>query len=358
MDLNRAGAGLMEIVSGPQLRTPGQAGAYIRKLQELLRRVGASDGNMEEGSLRCDVNVSVGKIGEAFGTRCEVKNVNGVKFVMNAISFEIQRQFELLSQGKQVQQQTRAYDEQTGTTIFLRSKEDAPDYRYMPDPNLPPIVIDPKILEEFRQRMPEHPDEQRVRLMQQYKLSVRDTNVLMRVGLEEDRHAAGRGDQGAKPGDAVKYFEEVAKGRNPQTAANWVIHELMKALNARGQAFSPKALPTARLGELIDLVEDGKVTITSAKSFLPELLDTAESNQTTGILSMLTDRGLLAMSGDGTEMTDLCKQIIQDLPKEAEKVRAGNEKVVARLMGEAMKRTKGRADARAVRETFSKLLQK
>lgn len=346
----------MEIVSGPQLRTPGQAGAYVRKLQELLRRVGASDGNMEEGSLRCDVNVSVGRVGDPFGTRCEVKNVNGVRFVMNAVSSEMQRQYALLSQGKQVEQETRAYDVQTGKTIFLRSKEDSPDYRYMPDPNLPPIVIQGNILEEFQKRLPEHPDTQRVRLMQQYNLSVRDTNVLMRVGLEEDRHAA---QHTARPGDAVKYFEQVAKGRNPQTAANWVIHELMKALNARGQSFSTEALPAETLGELIDLVEQSKVTFTTAKSILPELLGAKSDDDraSTSVLGLLTQKGLLAMASDSNEMTDLCSAIIRDLPKEAEKVRAGNDKVIMRMVGEAMKRTKGRADAQVVKDVLFSLLR-
>ncbi|CAO1615461.1 unnamed protein product [Sympodiomycopsis kandeliae] len=356
VDLNRAGVGLMEIVSGPQLRTPAQAGAYIRKLQELLRRVGASDGNMEEGSLRCDINVSVGKVGEPFGTRCEVKNVNGVRFVMNAIAYETQRQFRLLSQGKEVQQQTRAYNEQSGKTIFLRSKEDAPDYRYMPDPNLPPIAINDHILTEFRRRMPEHPDDQRRRLIETYDLSIRDTNVLMRVGLEDDRQ---NGSSTAQPGDAVKYFEEVAKNRNPQTAANWVMHELMKALNARGRPFDPKALQTSVLRELIDLVEEKKVTYTSAKSILPDLLAAANSSNPASkspVLDLLTSRGLLAMSNDSTELVELCRSIIQDLPKEAEKVRAGNQKVIMRMVGEAMKRTKGRANAKAVNETLVELL--
>lgn len=366
IDLNRAGAGLMEIVSGPQMRSAKQAGAYIRKLQELLRRVGASDGNMDEGSLRCDVNVSVHRIGEPFGKRCEVKNVNSVKFVMNAIESEVKRQYALLERGEEVEQQTRGYDEETGQTVFLRGKEDAPDYRYMPDPNLPPVQVDEKTLQTVKEGLPEHPDSQRDRLKKDYKLSVRDINVLMRVGLEEDRRtpeAATSLRQGID--DAVAYFEAVAKGRNPQTVLNWVINELLNALNKRELPFQGQSVPPAILGELIDLVETGKVTGTSAKALLVELVaadaSPLDGNSKSPVLALLTSKGMLALGAAGNDgssgLEELCAQIIDDLPKEVEKVRKGNEKVVMRLVGEVMKRTAGRADAQQAREVFLKALR-
>lgn len=365
LDLNRSGAGLMEIVSGPQMRSPEQAGAYIRKIQELLRRTGSSDGNMDEGSLRCDVNVSVHRIGEPFGTRCEVKNVNSIRFVMNAISFEMQRQYHLLSRGENVEQQTRGYDEDVGETFFLRSKEDAPDYRYMPDPNLPPLLISAETLAGFQKGLPEHPDKQRRRLKEQYGLNTRDVNVLMRVGLEETFADLTTASEGARAADAVAYFEDVAKGRNPQVAVNWVIHELLKAFNRIEAPFDSRRVPARSLGELIDLVEAGKVTGTSAKKLLAELVveahekSDAASSSSTSILELLKEKNLLAMDSSSTsssEVETLCQQIISDLPKEAEKVRQGNEKVVMRLVGEAMKRTGGRADAKKAREIFVKML--
>ncbi|PWN22784.1 Glutamyl-tRNA amidotransferase B subunit [Microstroma glucosiphilum] len=366
IDLNRAGAGLMEIVSGPQMRSAKQAGAYIRKLQELLRRVGASDGNMDEGSLRCDVNVSVHRIGEPFGKRCEVKNVNSVKFVMNAIESEVKRQYAILERGEEVEQQTRGYDEETGQTIFLRGKEDAPDYRYMPDPNLPPVRVDERTLQGIKEGLPEHPDTQRDRLKKDYKLSIRDINVLMRVGLEEDRRIPEAGTSSRQGSDdAVTYFEAVAQGRNPQVVLNWVINELLNALNKRELPFQGHSVPPAILGELIDLVEAGRVTGTSAKALLVELVATDSSSlngkSKSPVLDLLTSKGMLALGAGGGEaggeLEQLCAKIINDLPKEAEKVRKGNDKVVMRLVGEVMKRTAGRADAQQAREVFLKSLR-
>ncbi|SPO41908.1 related to Glutamyl-tRNA(Gln) amidotransferase subunit B, mitochondrial [Pseudozyma flocculosa] len=353
VDLNRAGTGLMEIVSGPQMRSPEQAGAYVRKLQELLRRVGASDGNMQEGSLRCDVNVSVNRAGEPFGTRCEVKNLNSVRFMMNAIAHETQRQVAILEQGGRIEQETRGYDEARGTTFKLRGKEDAPDYRYMPDPNLPPI------------RLTES----------QYALNTRDINVLMRVGSEDEGSGRFPTPSGVAPtavecGDAVDYFERIAQGRDPQIAVNWIIHELMKGLNTHNLAFSEDHIPPAQLGELIDLVESGKVTGTTAKSLLGELISSrarsvgeATSSDapasdlagvdigTLSIFDLLSSRGLLAL-GSRDDLLPLCRQAIEELKQEAEKVRKGNLKVAMRIVGQVMKMAKGRADAKVVHEVI------
>lgn len=383
VDLNRAGSGLMEIVSGPQLRTAAQAGAYIRKLQELLRRAGASDGNMEEGSLRCDVNVSVHRIGEPFGTRCEVKNVNGVRFVMNAITHEVARQYALLAQGQEVTQQTRGYDVASGETIFLRSKEDAPDYRYMPDPNLPPVRVDEDVLNEYRSKLPEHPDVQRTRLQEQYGLKIRDVNVLMRIGLEDDRDfrrkvspppADGFDDAGA-----VAYFESLSRTRSPHTVIKWIVHSLMTALNQHSLAFSASIVPPKVLGELIDLVEAGKLTQTSGRALLGDLvagpLPAAEGaepapaldlSSATPVLDLATAKGLLALeadssagAGSGSEsgLDALCAEIVRDMPEEAEKVRQGQDKVIKALIGAVMRRTKGRADARAAKDIFVGILR-
>ncbi|SPO30304.1 related to PET112 - putative glutamyl-tRNA(Gln)amidotransferase subunit B, mitochondrial precursor [Ustilago trichophora] len=376
VDLNRAGAGLMEIVSGPQMRTPEQAGAYVRKLQELVRRVGASDGNMQEGSLRCDVNVSVNRVGEAFGTRCEVKNLNSVRFMMNAISYEAHRQVKLLESQGRVEQETRGYNESDGTTFRLRGKEDAPDYRYMPDPNLPPILLSEQQIKELREELPELPDARRTRLGQQYGLTSRDVNVLMRVGSEDERD--GRVsiqcvDEKEQGSDAVEYFEKVASGgRNPQTALNWIIHELMKGLNARNLPFKEWFLPAEYLGQLIDLVESGKVTGTTAKSVIAELLSSVQSKandpaislkrleeaaktSVSPVFDLLKQNELLALATK-EDLLPLVKSALERLQDEVAQVKRGNLKVAMRIVGQVMKDANGRADAKVVHQTILELL--
>ncbi|SPC66292.1 related to PET112 - putative glutamyl-tRNA(Gln)amidotransferase subunit B, mitochondrial precursor [Ustilago sp. UG-2017b] len=376
VDLNRAGAGLMEIVSGPQMRTPEQAGAYVRKLQELVRRVGASDGNMQQGSLRCDVNVSVNRLGEPFGTRCEVKNLNSVRFMMNAISYESHRQVKLLEEQGRVQQETRGYNESNGTTFRLRGKEDAPDYRYMPDPNLPPVLLSEQQIKEVRDGLPELPDARRARLTEQFALTSRDVNVLMRVGSEDEKD--GRvtarmppNDGQQQSSDAVEYFERVANGRNAQTALNWILHELMKGLNARNLPFKEHFMPAEYLGQLIDLVEKGQVTGTTAKAVIADVLSSAQSAEKSGaeppislaslenmgktsstpVLDLLKQNELLALATT-QDLLPLVESALQRLPDEVAQVKKGNVKVAMRIVGQVMKDANGRADAKLVHQTI------
>ncbi|TKY90388.1 hypothetical protein EX895_000386 [Sporisorium graminicola] len=377
VDLNRAGSGLMEIVSGPQMRTPEQAGAYVRKLQELVRRVGASDGNMQEGSLRCDVNVSVNRIGDPFGTRCEVKNLNSVRFMMNAISYESHRQVKLLEQHGRVEQETRGYNESDGTTFRLRGKEDAPDYRYMPDPNLPPVLLSERQIQALREGLPELPDASRARLSEQYGLTSRDINVLMRVGSEDERDGRialqalqEEGQYPQQDTDAVEYFESVAKGRSAQTALNWIIHELMKGLNARNLPFKEWLLPADFLGQLIDLVESGQVTGTTAKSVVADLLSSSQpghgssssaislaslresaKKSSSPVLDLLKERDMLALS-TREDLLPLVESALERLPDEVAQVRKGNLKVAMRIVGQVMKDANGRADAKLVHQTI------
>ena len=223
IDLNRAGTGLMEIVSKPDMRTPEQAGAYVRKLQNVLRTVGASDGNMEQGSLRCDVNVSVNRKGESWGTRTEVKNVNSVRFIMNAVASEISRQIKVLQEGGKVLQETRAYDETTGQTVSLRTKEQSMDYRYMPDPNLPSLDLSTERLRLLEHSLPELPDALRDRLKSAYPtLSARDLNVLIRLDNPEEQAQTHPGSTGKSESDTyINLFEQVAVGRDHQRTINW-----------------------------------------------------------------------------------------------------------------------------------------
>ncbi|KAK0545315.1 hypothetical protein OC845_005167 [Tilletia horrida] len=372
IDLNRSGAGLMEIVSGPDLRTPDQAGAYIRKLQETLRAIGTSDGNMDEGSLRCDVNVSVFRphLNEPWGTRTEIKNLNSAKFVMQAISHETHRQVALIEQqesqqasaslmtsvprSKIIEQETRGFDEKTGVTYRLRSKEEAPDYRFMPDPNLPPLQLNDNYLESVQASLPELPEDTRERLVKSYNLTTREANVLIRasdlvfVPIKPPR----------TPRTAVEYFEALAALVKPKVAINWTINELMKCLNAHGLAFAACPISPAQLAELLNLVETRAITNTVAKSLLPELVTEPELLQPS-LKALLESRGLIAEPSssessekgrDGVEA--LCSAIIQDFPTEAKLIREGKHKIVMKLVGEAMRRTKGTADAVLVRDVL------
>src|SRR5579872_6397477 len=236
IDLNRAGVALMEIVSEPDIRSPEEAGAYLRKLRTILRYLGTCDGNMEEGSMRADVNVSVRRHGEPYRTRCEVKNVNSVRFVMQAIEAEAKRQVEVWESGGTVQQETRLFDSGRGVTRSMRSKEDAHDYRYFPDPDLLPLVLDEDWVAALKAALPELPDAKRARFMRDYGLSAYDAAVLVSERATAD------------------YFETVARGRDAKAAANWVTGDLFAALNRAGQSITDSPVSAASLGKLLDLM--------------------------------------------------------------------------------------------------------
>ncbi len=332
----------------------------MRKLQTILRAVGASDGNMEQGSLRCDVNVSVHRIGEAWGTRTEIKNVNSVRFVMNAVSSEIQRQVAELEAGGTITQETRGYDEETGRTVSLRSKEEARDYRYMPDPNLPPLDLQDEVLGRIRSEMPESPDQLRDRLIERYGLSMRDLNILLRLDERAEEEESSPQHQSGTQGHhqpALAFFEAVAYKRNAQTVANWIVNELAGALGEQA-SFHRNPISAAQMGELIDLVEQKRITGSVAKALLAELAgplppaDVAEMRSKSSsaidgeeapLLSLLRQRGQLSLNED--ELAAMCKEVVADMTSEVEAVRKGKHKVLMRLVGEVMKRARGRADA-------------
>src|SRR5438270_287549 len=234
VDLNRAGIGLMEIVSEPDLRSAEEAGIYLRKLRSILRYLGTCDGNMEEGSLRCDCNVSVRRLGEPLGTRCEIKHLNSVRFVMRAIEVEARRQIELIEAGGAVEQQTRLFDSARGETRPMRSKEHAHDYRYFPDPDLLPLVLDEVWIEGLRAQLPELPDAKKARFVAEYGLRPEDAEVLV-----AERATA-------------EYFEEVARGRDPKQAANWVMGDLFGALNKKDLGIEESPVAPHQLGGLLD----------------------------------------------------------------------------------------------------------
>jgi aspartyl-tRNA(Asn)/glutamyl-tRNA(Gln) amidotransferase subunit B len=258
IDLNRAGVALMEIVSEPDIRSPEEAGAYLRKLRSILRYLGTCDGNMEEGSMRADVNVSVRKHGEPYRTRCEVKNVNSIRFVMQAIEAEAKRQIEVWESGSAVEQETRLFDHGRGATRSMRSKEDAHDYRYFPDPDLLPMVLDETWVKDLKAGLPELPDAKKQRLMRDYGLPAYDAGVLVAEQVTAD------------------FYETVAKGRDAKTAANWIMGDLFAALNRAGRGIADSPVSAASLGKLLDLIADNTISGRIAKDVFEAMVDSGD----------------------------------------------------------------------------------
>lgn len=347
IDLNRAGTGLMEIVSEPDLRSPEEAGEYVRTLQALLRAIGSSDGNMEQGSLRCDVNVSVNRLGEPNGTRCEIKNLNSVKFMMVAVCSEVYRQIELLESGSSVPQETRGFNEERAQTYSLRSKEDAPDYRYMPDPNLPPLLLTETYVDSIRRNMPDLPAVIKSRLVSK-GVTERDADVLMtmdvgkEVGYDGD---IGRG--------AVAYFEEIAHGRDAKSVVNWITHELLGQLSTQRATFKENPVSAQQMGELIDLVQNKFLTGTSAKTVLRTIIVERTADTPLAIAQRLT---LLSVPQDASSLEGWCQAAIDSNPEQAAAIRKGNLNVLNKLLGHVMKVSKGRANAQEARATLQRLL--
>ncbi|SAL96483.1 hypothetical protein [Absidia glauca] len=302
LDLNRAGTGLMEIVTKPDLRSSLEAGLLVKKLQAILRCVGSSKANMEEGSMRCDINVSVHKLDEPFGTRCELKNLNSVRFLSLAIDAEIERQIEILESGGSIQAETRGFDVSTGTTFKLRGKESAPDYRYMPEPDLPPLLLKQQYIDEIKSSLPELPDQCRSRIMQSYNMNLTEANILMN-----------------EPG-SLQFFEEVCQGRNTKTALNWTLHELFGQLTGEHLTFEENPISVEQLGSLIDLVQDGTIT------------------------------------GDEASLKALCESLIDRNSAKANTIRQGDPKMFKWFIGQVMKETKGLADPVALNQILSDTL--
>ncbi|KPV74046.1 uncharacterized protein RHOBADRAFT_54611 [Rhodotorula graminis WP1] len=390
VDLNRAGAALVEIVTRPDMHSPEEAAAFVKTLQAVLRHVGASGANMDKGELRCDVNVSVARVGAEGedverGTRCEVKNLNGVRFIASAIESEISRQIALLSSGSPVPQSTRGFDALSSSTFHLRSKENSPDYRYVPDPELGALVLDARELDALRATMPELPEAARGRLRARYGLGKREAGVLVALGEVPDEGEGGRGGAAqldeASPGLGVRWFETLAEGRDPKLAANWLIHTYLGLLSRASLSLARSPLEPAELGALLDAVALKRVTTTEAKTLLGEYVAAAAAGAgeaTAGSFKVKLDELLASRpapgpssssasatptgdGGDGAAGHDaafaaLIDSLIESHPAEVAKVRAGHAKVLQRLVGAAMKRTKGTADAKRVLDELSRRL--
>jgi aspartyl-tRNA(Asn)/glutamyl-tRNA(Gln) amidotransferase subunit B len=331
VDLNRAGIALMEIVSEPDLRSAEEAGLYLRKLRSILRYLGTCDGNMEEGSLRCDCNVSVRRPGEGLGTRCEIKNLNSVRFAIQAIEVEARRQIELIEDGGVVEQQTRLFDSVRGETRPMRSKEHAHDYRYFPDPDLLPLVLEPEWVERLRAELPELPDVKKARFVSDYRLRPEDAAVLV-----AERATA-------------EYFEAVAAGRDPKLAANWVMGDLFGALNRFGVGIEGSPVPAERLAALMDLIAEGTISGRIAKDVFAEMVETGADPA-----AIVETKGLRQVSDEGA-IEAAVDAALAAHPAQAAQY-AANPKVLGFFVGQVMKATGGKANPALVNGLLKKKL--
>jgi aspartyl-tRNA(Asn)/glutamyl-tRNA(Gln) amidotransferase subunit B len=320
IDLNRSGVALMEIVSEPDIRSPEEAGAYIKKLRSILRYLGTCDGNMEEGSLRADVNVSVRRAGEAYRTRCEVKNVNSVRFVMQAVEVEALRQIAVWESGGEVQQETRLFDPNRGETRSMRSKEDAHDYRYFPDPDLLPVVLEQGWVDGLRAALPELPDAKQARFMAEYGLSRYDAGVLV-----------------AEQATAL-FFEGVAKGRDAKIAANWVTGDFFAAMNRTGRTIEDPPVSAAALGQLLDLMADSTINGKIAKEVFEAMVETGK-----GPAAIVDERGLRQVTDTGA-IDAAVDAVIAANPEKVAEYRGGKDKLFGFFVGNVMKAMAGKGN--------------
>ena len=326
IDLNRAGVGLMEIVSEPDIRSPEEAGAYLRKIRQILRYLGTCDGNMEEGSMRADVNVSVRKPGEAFRTRCEIKNVNSVRFVMHAVEAEAVRQIAVWEAGEEVVQETRLYDPARGETRSMRSKEDAHDYRYFPEPDLLPLVLDEAWVEALKEKLPELPDEKRRRFCDEYGIPFYDAGVLVAEQATAD------------------FYESVAKGRDARLAANWISGDFFAAMNRTGGTIENPPVSAKALGELIDLISDKTINGRIAKDVFEEMVETGKSPA-----AIVEEKGLRQVTDTGA-IDAAVAQVLAANPDKVAEYKSGKDKLFGFFVGQVMKAMAGKGNPALVNE--------
>ena len=335
VDLNRAGTPLMEIVSEPDIRSGLGARLYLEKLRNIMRYIGVSNADMEKGQLRCDVNISLRPKGsEKFGTKVEIKNINSFRFVQKAIEYEIERQAKILRKGGEIIQETRLFDEKTGKTFSMRSKEEAHDYRYFPDPDLIPVRITREFIEEIKNSLPELPDEKAERYVKEYKLTEYDAEVLV---AEKDR---------------AIYFEEAISvySKSPKAIANWIINELLGKLNEKNIPISESPVKPSDIAELVELIDKGEISTKIAKDVFEEVFKTSKSPKL-----IVEEKGLKQVSDEG-EIRKIIEEIIEKYPKEVEKYKGGNKKIMGFFVGQVMKATKGKANPKVVNKILNEIL--
>jgi aspartyl-tRNA(Asn)/glutamyl-tRNA(Gln) amidotransferase subunit B len=327
IDLNRSGVALMEIVSEPDMRSPEEAGAYLTKLRQILRYLGTCDGNMDEGSMRADVNVSVRRAGEGYRTRCEVKNVNSIRFVMQAVEAEARRQIAVWEEGGTVEQETRLFDTARGITRSMRSKEDAHDYRYFPDPDLPPLVIEQSWVDALKAALPELPDARRARYIAM-GLSPYDAHVLT---LEKETAA---------------YFEAVAEGRDAKIASNWVTGDLFAAINRTRRSIQDPPVPAAHLGALLDLIADKTLSGKLAKEVFEAMVEEGKSPG-----AIVEARGLRQVTDSGA-IERVVEAVLAAHADKVAEYKSGKDKLFGFFVGQVMKAMQGKGNPALVNEVI------
>lgn len=332
VDLNRSGVALMEIVSKPDIRSSEEAAAYVQKLRAILRYLGTCDGNMDEGSMRADVNVSVRRPGEPLGTRCEIKNVNSIRFVAAAIDFEARRQVDLIEDGGEVDQETRLFDPNSGKTRTMRSKEDAHDYRYFPDPDLLPLVFDESVVERIKKELPELPDEKKSRFVEDFGLSDYDAGVLV------------------SEKEIADYFEGAAAGRDPKIVANWITGELFAALNKSGQELSDCKVSAAQLGGLVDLIANQTISGRIAKDVFEIMFENGGNPA-----DIVEERGMKQMT-DTSAIETIVDQVIDANPDKVAEYKT-KPKALGWFVGQVMKASGGKANPKAVNDILKRKLE-
>jgi len=332
VDLNRSGVALMEIVSKPDMRSADEAAAYVEKLRSILIYLGTCDGEMAQGSMRADVNVSVRRPGEGLGTRCEIKNLNSLRAIRQAIEVEARRQIGIIEDGGTIDQETRLYDVAKGETRSMRSKEDAHDYRYFPDPDLLPLVIEQSFIDEIAATLPELPDERKARFIEDYGLSAYDAGVLV-----SDKAYA-------------EYYEAVAKGRDPKLAANLMISELFGHLNKAGLNLSQSPISAEALGELVSLVQDKTISGRIAKDVFEIMFETGDMPA-----KIVEEKGLKQVTDTG-EIEKFADEVIAANPDKVAEYKGGKDKLMGWFVGQLMKASKGKANPQAANEILKKKL--
>ncbi len=332
VDLNRSGVALMEIVSEPDLRSANEVVAYLTKLRGILRYLGTCDGNMEQGSMRCDANVSVRVPDDPLATRCEIKNVNSIRFAAQAIDYEARRQIDLLEDGKIVKQETRLFDANKGITRSMRSKEEAHDYRYFPDPDLLPLTISEEFVEEIRSTLPELPDQKKQRFISDLGLSEYDAGVLV-----VERNVA-------------EFFEKAAQGQDAKLVANWVTSDLFGYLNKNDLDIANAPITATQLGDLVGLISEGIISGRIAKDVFAIMVESGKD------AALIVDEKGLKQVSDFSELEDIIKEVLERGSKQVEQFRSGNEKVLGWFVGQVMQATKGRANPQTVNKILRKRL--
>ena len=334
VDLNRSGVALMEIVGKPDLRSPEEVSQYVKKLRSIMRYLNTCDGNMDEGSLRADVNVSVRKAGTTeLGTRCEIKNVNSIKFMQQAIEYEAKRQVEIIEEGGKIDQETRLFDTKKIETRTMRSKEDAHDYRYFPDPDLLPLILDQEFVNKIKDSLPELPDEKKVRLMNDFGLSIYDASIVI-------------SDQ-----DISEYYEEVAKYSDYKLAANWMIVELFGVLNKEGKEIKDSPVSAKNLSKLINLIKDNTISGKIAKIVFEEMVKNDQDPD-----KIVEDKGLKQQS-DPKELEKIIETIVKNNQDKVEQYKSGKDKLFGFFVGQAMKETEGKGNPKLINDILKEKLK-